>query len=304
MRKHPIATVINFCTNEARFIQSCLEQALIFSQQVIVPISTHFFDGTLENRACLEEIYRAFPECQFVEYPFAPKKVKRSLLKSVGAEHFWHCVSRIVGFSCVDEEIETILFLDADEVPEGKKFQEWLDGGDYRQYAVLKLANYWYFREPRYRAEKLEDSVILAQKKVLTSDVLIHPNERCALYEMLPHPKRRMVTGVDGLPLVHHFSWVRTQEEMLKKVKSWGHKKDRNWEELVTKEFNAPFQGTDFVHGYPFQEVVSPFPICLEPPSFTPRGKRNVRKFKEEEFSDLIHSKKTSFWRSLISLDF
>jgi hypothetical protein len=45
---------------------------------------------------------------------------------------------------------------------------------------------------------------------------------------------------------------------MLKKVRSWGHKEDRNWEDLVEKEFSQEFSGKDFVHGYEFTKV-APF---------------------------------------------
>lgn len=301
MEKHPVATVINFCTNESRFIESCLEQALIFSRQVVVSVSSHFFDGTPENRSLLEKIYAAFPQCYFVEYPFVPKKIRGNILKSVGHEHFWHCASRLVGFHCLKEEIDTVLFLDADEVADGERVQQWLDCSDYQKHRVLKLANYWYFREPCYRAETFEDSIVLIQKKFLTADLLIHPDERCSLYNSLSGPKQRMVTGVDGQPLFHHFSWVRTQEEMLKKVRSWGHKKDRDWESLVAQEFSSPFKGIDFVHGYRFSYVNPPFSISLETPKFQPNGGTNIRRFTEDELSDLIQLKKTSLWRLLFS---
>lgn len=299
MRKHSIATIVNFCTNESRFIKSCLEEALLFSKQVVVSVSSHFFDGTAENRSLLEEIYSAFPECDFVEYPFVPEKIRRSVLKQIGADHFWHCASRLVGLACVREELEHVLFLDADEVADGKRMQQWLDSSDYKQHGVLKLANYWYFREPCYQAETLEDSVALVQKKLLTPDLLIHKDERCALYNSLPGPKRRGVLGLDAAPLFHHFSWVRTQEEMLKKVKSWGHKKDRDWEHLVVQEFSSPFKGTDFVHGYKFRSVPPPFSISLDIPKFVAKGKKRVRQFTKEELHDLVRLKKNSLWSSL-----
>ena len=301
MIKHPIATVVNFCTNESRFIKSCLEQALIFSKQVIVSVSTHFFDGTAENSSLLKEIYAAFPECQFVEYPFAPNQVSRKLMKSIGADHFWHCASRAVGMSLVRDEIETVLFLDADEIADGCRFQEWLHCSDYRQHVVLKLANHWYFREPCYQAESFEDSIVLVQKKALSLDLLLHSDERCALYSSLPNPKRRMVMGTDGWPLFHHFSWVRTKEEMLKKVRSWGHKKDRKWDELVVEEFSAPFQGKDFVHGYQFRTISPPFAISMSPPQFLPRGQERVHRLTEQELGDLLKIKGTSFWHTLFS---
>lgn len=292
MRKHPICTIVNFCSNESRFIKDCIEQALIFSKQVIVTVCDHFFDGSPENRSLLEEIYAAFPGCLFVEYPYVPQKIPKRVWKQVDPAHFWHSFSRLVGFSCVDEEIETVLFLDADEIPDGKRFFEWLECSDYRHHTVLKLANYWYFREPSNQALHFEDSVVLAQKRALDSEILLKQEERDAIYDLLPGPKRRHVTAHDGAPMFHHYSWVRTQDEMLKKVRSWGHKGDRDWVALVQEEFTGPFRGTDFVHGYHYKQVKPFFDIRLEGTSFSRKGLPQLKRLEEEEALRLIKLKK------------
>ena len=292
MKKHPIGTVVNFCTNEKRFISACLKSALVFSSQVIVPVASHFFDGTPENRDVLEQVYSAFPECLFIEYPFIPEKIPAATFKAVRPDPFWHCLSRLIGTFALDESIETVIFLDADEVADGRAMAEWLDCSDYEQHMTLKLANYWYFREPIYRAENFEDSIVLVQKKALTADMLLQDEERNAVYDSLPGPKRRMVLGTAGQPLFHHYSWVRTEEEMLKKVRSWSHRKDRNWEELVRREFSGPFQGTDFVHGYRFRTVEA----MLEAPSLQNKGKKNVRRLTEKEVLTYAKLKKVPFW--------
>lgn len=286
--KHSLAVVVNFCTNESRFIKACLEQTKLFARQVIVPVCDHFFDGKAENRELLERIYQAFPECLFVEYPFIPKKIPKKVFKTVDPSHFWHSLSRFLGAHHVDESIESVLFLDADEVPDGKKVAEWLDASDYHSHTVLKLANYWYFREPCYQASIWEDSVVLVQKKALEKHLLLRQEERDGIYELLPGPKRRHVIGVDGKPMFHHYSWVRTQEEMLRKVESWGHKKDRDWVKVVKEEFTRPFQGTDFVHGYQFQTMDALFGVSLEVPSFEPRGKARVIRLSQERVLDLL----------------
>ena len=36
---------------------------------------------------------------------------------------------------------------------------------------------------------------------------------------------------------------------MLKKVKTWGHSHDRNWVDLVNKEFEESFRGKDVIFG-------------------------------------------------------
>jgi hypothetical protein len=299
MKKFPLAVIVNFCTNERLFLKYCLEQALLFSQQVIVPVCDHFFDGKPENRPLLEAIYQAFPECQFIEYPFIPEQIPKKVFKSIDPSHFWHSLSRLIGCRYLDDGIESVLFLDVDEIPDGGRFAEWLECSDYTLHTALKMANYWYFREPRFQAEKWEDSIVLAQKKALASHLLLHQDEREAIYDSLPHPKRRNVVGVDGRPMFHHYSWVRTEEEMLRKVKSWGHRKDRNWESLVKKEFEQPFQGVDFVHGYRFQTVNPAFEMPFEPAPFLSKGKGNITRLTTKDVLSAASSGKMSRWRSI-----
>ncbi len=295
MKKHPIATIVNFCSNESRFIKATLEQALTFSIQVIVPVCDHFFDGSEENRPLLEKIYAAFPECFFIEYPYLlPKKIPKKILKKVDLAHFWHSLSRLIGFSFLKEEVETVLFLDADEVPDGKRFAEWLDCSDYMHHTALKLANYWYFRDPAYQSLQFEDSIVLVQKKALEAELLLHQDERNAIYHLLPGPKRRHVVGADGKPMFHHYSWVRTQEEMLQKVKAWGHKGDRDWFSLVHEEFKNPFRGTDFVHGYSYRVIKPQFDIRFASPQFEAKGVPKVRRLDGDEVLKQVKQRK--FW--------
>lgn len=297
MKKYPIASIVNFCTNESRFIKLCLEQAAQFSQQVIVPICDHFFDGTKENQELLDQIYKAFPRCLFIQYPFIPKKIPKRVFKSIPPAHFWHSLSRLVGAQFVEEGIENLLFLDADEIPDARRFTEWLESSDYPCHTVLKLANFWYFRKPCYQAEKWEDSIVFAQKRALDPHLLLNAQERDAIYDYLPGPKRRMVLGVDGLPMFHHYSWVRTEEEMLRKVRNWGHRDDRNdWEALVKKEFSGPFEGVDFVHQYRCKEVIPAFQVPESPEIFEPKGPSNVIKIEPQEVLSAVRKIEGSFW--------
>jgi len=291
--KQPVAAIVNFCTNESRFIGPCLEQCLRFAKQVIVPVCDHFFDGTVENRALLEQIYRAFPDCLFVEYSFIPAEIPRRIFKDISPAHFWHSCSRLIGASFLDKSIEGVLFLDADEIPEGARFAEWLEASDYQHHTVMKLSNYWYFRESSNQALTWEDSIVLVQARTLSSDILLRQEERDAIYDLLPGPKRRQVTASDGQPMFHHYSWVRTQGEMLKKVQSWGHKGDCNWTDLVHKEFSAPFTGTDFIHGYKYKSVTPSFDICMEEVTFKPLSKEpNVIRLTQKKMLDLLRFKK------------
>ena len=293
MQKQPIAAIINFCSNESRFIGPCLEQAQLFAKQVIVPVCDHFFDGTVENRALLEQIYRAYPNCLFIEYPFIPAEIPRRIFNDITPAHFWHSCSRLIGSSFLDPSIEEVLFLDADEVPDGLKFAEWLEASDYHHHSVMKLSNYWYFRDPSHQALSWEDSIVLVQARAITPELILHQEERNAIYDLLPGPKRRHVTSCDGKPMFHHYSWVRTKDEMLKKVQSWGLKADRNWSELVHKDFSTPFSGIDFVYGYKYKSVTPSFNIHMDPLSLSPINKEpKVIRLTQKDLCDLLRFKK------------
>src|SRR3990167_8409004 len=175
-----VGTVVNFCTNEFRFLRDCLEQALLFSDEVVAVAASHFFDGTLENRELLEKIYTAFPQVQFVEYPFLPAAIPNWIFHEVNLENFWHCLSRWIGFSKLSSRVKWVLFLDADEVADGKRFSAWMKMGEFTEEKVLKLANYWYFIEPIYRAKSFEDSVLFVSKDQVTADLILHSHERDA----------------------------------------------------------------------------------------------------------------------------
>jgi hypothetical protein len=303
MKKHPIATIVNFCTNESRFLKICLEEAYRCSRQVIVVVCDHFFDGTPENRKLLEQIYAAFPECLFVEYPFMPHRISKRLFKKVDPAHFWHSLSRLIGSRFLRNDIDRVLFLDTDEIPEGDRFSEWLECSDYECHTVLKLANYWYFREACYQADRWEDSIVLVQRKALDPALLLRKEERDAIYDSLPGPKRRLVVGSDGVPMFHHYSWVRTEEEMLKKVTSWGHKGDRDWISLIHKEFLEPFKGIDFVHQYTCKRIDPVFPISFDPPQFLAKGSPNVVRMDQESVLSCIAEAGGSFWGLLFRQD-
>ena len=78
---------------------------------------------------------------------------------------------------------------------------------------------------------------------------LFHRFERPGFFRSFSGKKMSGVLGLDGLPMIHHYSWVRTEKEFLKKIGSWGHKHDLDWREAPHHEifgFKKP------MHVYPF----------------------------------------------------
>lgn len=288
MRKHLIATLINFCSNEQRFLPLCVEQAKVFSSQVIVAISDHFFNGEVESFQKLKQTFSSLSGVEVVVYPFLP-----DLFPPGKAEpHLWHSLSRLVGYSLVLPEIEYVLFLDADEIAEGKAFLKWLDTHEHQNYAALKLYNYWYFREEIFQAHIWEMSPIFIKKSALKPSYVLDKEERGGTFKKIIGEKKEGILGLDQKPLIHHYSWVRPKEEMLKKVKTWGHRKDRDWEKLVEKEFSSPFQGTDFVHGYSFEQVKPIF-------DFSTSSSPHPFSFKKISSRQLVKLLPGFFWKKL-----
>ena len=87
----------------------------------------------------------------------------------------------------------------------------------------------------------------------MTIDVL--PCGREQYHELIKTPcnKKRMIVDKDGNPMIHHYSWVRTKDEMIQKVKSWGHNIDKDWISLIEEEFSRPFNGKCFVNDMEFE---------------------------------------------------
>ena len=250
-----LASIINYCTYDYDFIKSCIEHVQPFSSQIIVPVSDHFFDKVPEDRKLLEKTYRENKNSGaiFIEYRFDINTTKPS--------RHWHNFSRYVGFLELNEDIDYVLFLDADEIVDTDKFEKWLESCQYSDFVAFRLGAYWYFRSPKFQATTYEDSAALVKKSILNRDLLMKADEERASFSNLLNSPRKttLYMGLDNLPMVHHYSWVRTKEQMLRKIKSWGHNKDKDWELLVEKEFTHPFNGTDFVHGYNYKIVM---PYC------------------------------------------
>ena len=243
-----LTTMINFCSNDARFISYVIESAAPFSDEVIVPVCDHFYDGEPENRVVLDEIYARHPNVRFVEFAYDTRYA------FLGAR-YWTNMARQVGIAALRDDCEWGVFLDSDEVVDTDTFSQWLDSGVRDRCVSMRPVNYWYFREDRYQATTFEASALVVRRDQITHQGIFSTGERHGLHEFAKGKKDEWALSADGRPMIHHYSWVRSQEEMLKKVRSWGHNLDKDWEALVRDEFSRPFDGKDFVHGYSYREV-------------------------------------------------
>lgn len=254
-----IATVINFCTTDYRFLRFCIEEAKKFSDQIVIPVCSHFFNGEPENRAVLNLAYQDHLDVQFVEFAYAqePYGIYCPLTSAdVDWAHYWHSTARYVGFHSV-QECDYVLFLDVDEIIDGERFIQWLSEFNVADFNAVRFESYFYFRDPSYRAkEQFPLNALLVKKQAIDSpEMILDVLERKGLYDQIQGPKCSHLRGLDQKPLVHHYSWVRTPEELKQKVCTWGHRHDKEWLELIEKELSEPFSGIDQIHGFEYEKV-------------------------------------------------
>jgi len=265
MRKHSIGVVINYCTNDYKFIRHNVKRVAKFADEIVVSSSDHFFDGSVENVKLLDKSIKENPEATFVQLKFDPAKkvqaywlwrLRRILKLSLqSGSQYWICYQRLFGYQSLKKKNDYILFLDVDEIVDPKKFIPWLDKEDYKKFNAMKFTNYWYFREPTYRATTIEDTPLMVKEGILNEDMFFDYSERQGMYEDIEGPKKRQVSGLDKKPMVHHYCWARSKSEMIKKVTTWGHNRDANWVDRIEEEFSHPTGERDFVQGYQLKKV-------------------------------------------------
>jgi hypothetical protein len=265
-----IATVINYCSHDYRFLSLCLKEVEPFSSQIVVPVCDHFFDGRRENKALLQHSYSENPTVQFVEFAFDSEKAYgiTSRIEKDDPDwiHYWHSTSRYVGFYHVDPSAEYILFLDVDEVTESRRFLEWLKTFPYQEFDAMRFTNFFYFRESKYRSLKPGRTALMVKRSSIEPELILDPLERKGLFNAIAGKKIEDVYGVDGFPLFHHYSWVKTKEELLSKI-TWGHHKDKDWKALLEEEFSRPFKGRDAIWNERYEEVLAPHdPLSITVP--------------------------------------
>jgi hypothetical protein len=259
---HFITTVINYCTNDYRYLQKSIEEASKFSRQILVPVCDHFFDGTEENREVLRCSYQRNPSVLFVEFAYLFDRLYSRFIRADPSDlhwpKYWHSTARYAASFFVDPKTEYVLFLDVDEIADGDRFLEWLGRFPYRDYDGLRLLSYYYFRDASFRAKQFQNQVLFMKKKAIVRELMIHPWERKGMFLSIEGKKRENMPGIDQRPLFHHYSWVKTKEESLKKGACWGHSREKKWVEIIENEFTNPIFKSDFMFQLEY-ETVCPF---------------------------------------------
>jgi hypothetical protein len=265
-----IATVIHYCTNEYRFLKRVVEEVRYFSDHVVLIACDHFFNGQQENRDLLHRSYQECSDCLCLEFAYMTDRLYHPALVGYSSDDpewglCWHSTSRYVAALFLPPGVEYVLFLDSDEVIDGKRFAQWLTNRTFSTHAAFRLGCFFYVHRATLRATQVFTSGLWVRVRDLDYSWIINPSDRAGLFDRLPSPKKLLVDE-EGEPFIHHYSWVRPKEECHQKAVTWGHRLDRHWTPLIDQMFEQPSQ-PDLLHlGMTFEEL----PFCYFDPLTIP----------------------------------
>jgi hypothetical protein len=260
-----LSVVISYCSGESAFIDALLTQCVKFSDDVVVSFGDKLYDGRPENTERLDEMRTKFPTVQFVSYE-VDLSLDLSRARGVRARPtaYWHNLARWTGI--VRTRHEWVLLIDADEVPEGDRMRDWLAKAALNPQCCYKRATYWYFKSARFCATTLEDSVLVMNRRHLTEDTVFGDYERDHAIRSSGAHLVRSVVGSDGMPLAHHFSWVRSKTGLAHKIANWAHRDDIFKGADVSAIIDYIYRNddvNDVVHGYKYVVVPDLFGIGI-----------------------------------------
>lgn len=261
-----IGVVINFCSNERAFLPAVLRECSKFSKHISVAYGSHMYDGVPEEVDDIVGDMRAqYPSVKFVDYKFDPAKTDmKGVIKRPTA--YWCNLARWIGFEAIQDNVEYVIFIDADEIPEGDVMCRWLKNYTLSPNYTYKLSNYWYFKSVHNQATSYEDSILLVHKSHLTEKSIFHDDERDGIIKMANIPLKRNIKSHNNAPMWHHYSWVRTREGIAKKLRTSTHRDDLFKNADVESILDHMYKNeavNDFVHNYTYIRVDNFFDVFL-----------------------------------------
>lgn len=283
-----LATCISFCTYDYRFLKKNIEEVSCFSDQIIVSVSTHFFDGREENQKLLEHCFAEHPDVLFVQFDYRPNTVYTPYRTSSPTDPnwalYWHSIARMTTIPFLRDSIEYVLFIDSDEIFEGMRFKERLSAKSHENFRAVRLGCFPYGVLPSQRGKAVNQVLpLLVRKDELRPLSMIQPGDRMGIFRSIDEPK-----SIDDRPsCIHHYSWTRTKEELERKVESWGHRHDNNWKEILKKCFTEGPQPELYPAEFSYETAPVYFnPLAVQMPVQlrVPKQRDHIKKITPEEF--------------------
>jgi len=232
-----LQAIIPYCLFDEEHIRECIDALLPVCDKVRISFSKKLWGGQSQNLDTIDQLKEEYKDVVFKEYTFED------------LSNVWQIENR--SRSCLIEDAISdnathLLMMDSDEILDTKRFKSWWAEAD-KTFPCFQFRCFWYFRDKKYRATTTEQAGTLARVDLHGSGPTDHSARN--------YYKRNGCNLVDyqGIPIVHHYSWAKSKDHLMMKVLNWGHKGEKNWVSLVEQEFNRPFNGSDFIHGYAYE---------------------------------------------------
>lgn len=239
-----ISASFNFCSNDAEFIDQAIDETLKFCDDIHVSYLPRFFNGDEENLELINQhIERNKGKAEFHLLPW-PEEARKQTNHDYYFYKYCHNICRYSNIS--HSKYNYVMFMDSDLIPDGERVKQWRNTINLEDYKSYYFMIYSYHRSRTIPTRWDESTVIMSDKRFMTIEQIMSIFEIQAL---LNPPCCRQIFGLDGKPMFHHYGWVRgTNDEeckqgLLRKTKSWGHTFDKNWKEIIEKEFSHPYKG-------------------------------------------------------------
>ncbi|MGE5499137.1 MAG: tetratricopeptide repeat protein [Syntrophothermus sp.] len=271
-----IAAIINYSSIDYEFLPHCLNNLKAFASQIIIPVADHFYIKIPENTGLLEQAIaeNSGSGIKFIKFRIDEKSSRNPM--------HWYNFARYIGFMELGDDVDYVIFLNADEIPDAQRFSNWLNSGEYNQFDVIEFSCYSYFRETCYQAEQFPSAGSMVKKSILSRECFLQNQDQHVrnFSEIFVNNVKTMAAGLDNLPLIHDFFWVKEKDDLLLKIALTGEENLKNWKERIEIEYSQPFSGNDLANGFSYKRV-KPFLTPGIQEDMTP-GKPDTR-FKKKD---------------------
>jgi hypothetical protein len=252
-----ITAVIPFCSYDKPYFKLCIDNLLSIGIECIVVTYDHLYAGEPENTKVLKECQQLYADNNnYKQINLRWKPGKPSI--------YWESLARYNGLLAARESSKYILYIDIDEIVDPIKAYQWFKKGVYTKYAGMKLRSYTYTLTPNYRLRGKHYNTVICRKGYALG--LGHKVEARLQFFNNTNKLSRWTAklGINpffaiysGEPFIHHYTSVRTIENMLTKVRNWSHNKDRSdWENIV---LNTKLQPNNKINGMKIKIVEDKF---------------------------------------------
>ena len=264
-----IGAVVNYCSLDADTVEHVINKLIPVCDEIVVSFTDHLFSGAEEPMNKIHNIqrnYSTMPKVTFVmfEYDSSVPIVSTDPALLHRAMPINHNRQRYFGYKALSSNIEYVLFLDGDEVIDTARFDSWLKA-ETPGPVVYRFASYLYYLSSYLRAiTTVESAGNLVRKKeldTLSEGFMLNLwMERNGIADWFG--AKQYVKGLDGVPMVHHYSFVRSYEAQLTKVQAWAHRGDKGWNWVKTVEdvFTSDTE-KEFWHGYKCEFLSTPYVV-------------------------------------------